>query len=237
METDFNWDNYASAVEATASILLTGATSRDELVQAARAVQEMAERTLARHRRHDGRIACGPGCSHCCVLNVAVLVPEAAAVADYLLRKLDRRELARLRRRIDRLHSDIRWCSDDERITRMQPCAFLDEAGRCGIYPVRPLLCRALTSTDPETCRLAVLLHVVDESPTILVNLFQAGLFRHSFLAFARALATAGIDDRSRELTGAVKELLDQAPQRPGHRASGRRRLENDRTPTGMLPS
>jgi Fe-S-cluster containining protein len=212
MEAEFNWDAFTLAVENTAAALLGGSPGDEELIQAARAVQELAERELARHHQHGELVACGPGCSHCCVLNVAVLTPEAAAVADYLQRKLDAPELDRMRQRIDRLYSDIRWCSDDERITRMRSCAFVDGSGRCGIYPVRPLLCRALTSTDPETCRQAVLLHVIDESPPILLNLFQANLFRQSFVALAKALAAAGLDDRSRELTGAVKSLLD----RPG---------------------
>src|SRR5690606_31118908 len=33
------------------------------------------------------------------------------------------------------------------------PCVFLGEAGKCTIYPVRPLVCRAVNSLNAEECR------------------------------------------------------------------------------------
>lgn len=209
MDAGFDFEGFASSVEQTATALLGAAPSHEELTQAARAVQEMAETALARNRANASLVACGPGCGHCCVLNVAVLAPEAAAIADYLIRKHSAAELDLQRQRIDRLYAQTRWVTDDERVTLCRPCAFLDANRCCGIYPVRPLLCRALTSIDPETCRLAIALHTVDEAPPVVTYLFQANLFRQAFIALAGALGNAGLDTGSRELTEAVKIQFD----------------------------
>lgn len=45
-------------------------------------------------------IACGRGCPHCCVLNVAVLLPEALLLAEWITRQradAERRETGQLR--------------------------------------------------------------------------------------------------------------------------------------------
>lgn len=210
MSDGFDFNEFANEIERTATALLGDAPSEDELIQACRVVQEMTETALVRHRGDASLIACGPGCSHCCVLNVAILRPEAATVVAYLERKLSTSQLMALKQKIDELHAGIRWLGDEERIRWKQPCALLDDSGNCSVYPVRPLLCRGVTSIDPETCRQAIDLLPLEEAPPVTANLFQSFLFNQAFIALARAMENAGIENRSQEMTAAIKTLLDE---------------------------
>jgi hypothetical protein len=209
MSNDFDFHGFAVEVERTATALLGDAPSDDELVQACRVVQEMAETSLVRFRGEAPLIACGPGCAHCCVVSVAVLRPEAVTIVTFLERKHSAGELLALQQKIGELYAAIRWLDEEERIRWKQPCALLDEAGTCSIYPVRPLLCRGMTSIDPESCRQAIDLLSLGDAPPVTVNLFQSFLFNQAFMALARAMENAGIENRSLEMTAAIKTLLD----------------------------
>jgi Fe-S-cluster containining protein len=210
MSDGFDFSSFAMEIERTATALLGDAQSDDELIQACRVVQEMAETALVRFRGDASLIACGPGCAHCCVVNVAVLQPEVATIVAYLERKLAAGELLALQQKVGALYAAIRWLDEEERIRWKQPCALLDEAGNCSVYPVRPLLCRGMTSIDPETCRQAIDLLPLDDAPPVTVNLFQSFLFNQAFIALARAMENAGHDSRSLEMTAAIKTLLDE---------------------------
>jgi hypothetical protein len=210
MSDGFDFNTFASEVERTATALLADAQSDDELIQACRVVQEMTETALIRHRGDSSRIACRPGCAHCCVVSVAVLRPEAATIVAYLERKLSTAELLALEQKIGELYAVIRWLDDEERIRWKQPCALLDEAETCSVYPVRPLLCRGMTSIDPQACRQAIDLLPMGEASPVTVNLFQSFLYNQAFLAMARAMENVGLDSRSCEVTEAIKTLLDE---------------------------
>jgi Fe-S-cluster containining protein len=209
MRGDFDFNGFAMEIERTATVLLGDAPTDDELIQACRVVQEMTETALVRHRGDASLIACSPGCAHCCVVNVAVLQPEAASIVDYLKRKLSAGQLLALERKIGELHAGVRWLDEEERIRWQLSCALLDEAGTCSVYPVRPLLCRGMTSIDPEACRQAIELLPLGEVSPVTVNLFQSFLYHQAFIALAQAMENAGLESSSRELTGSIKTLLD----------------------------
>jgi Fe-S-cluster containining protein len=210
MSDGFDFNSFSMEIERTATALMGDAPSDDEFIQACRVVQEMAETALVRFRGDATRIACGPGCAHCCVVNVAVLQPEATTIVAYLERKLAAGEFLALQQKVDALYAAIRWLDEEERIRWKQPCALLDEAGNCSVYPVRPLLCRGMTSIDPETCRQAIDLLPLEDAPPVTVNLFQSFLFNQAFIALARAMENAGHDSRILEMTAAIKTLLDE---------------------------
>ncbi len=210
MSDGFNFNTFSLEVERTATTLLADAQSDDELIQACRVVQEMTETALVHHRGDASLIACRPGCASCCVVNVAVLRPEAATIVAYLERKLSAAELLALEQKIGELYAVIRWLDDEERIRWKRPCALLDEAETCSVYPVRPLLCRGMTSVDPRACRQAIDLLPMGEASPVTVNLFQSFLYNQAFLAMARAMENVGLDSRSCEMTGAIKTLLDE---------------------------
>jgi len=133
MIDDFDFSKFAMEIERTATALLGDAPMDDELIQACRVVQEMAETTLARFRDDASLVACGPGCAHCCAVNVAVLQPEAVTIVAFLERKLSASQLAELEEQIDELLACIGGLDDEGRIWRNRPCALLDAAGSCSV--------------------------------------------------------------------------------------------------------
>ncbi len=100
------------------------------------------------YRAMGGTIFCGKGCQSCCMLAVNSTLSEAMLLLTHLdttqralvaERALKARELAMA------CHSLKEWlkCYREE----MGGCPFLDEAGSCSVYSVRPLSCRSLLAT------------------------------------------------------------------------------------------
>lgn len=156
-------------------------------------------------------VACAPGCDSCCVVNVAVLIPEAITIFHYLLHHYPANHCDAISARLDELSRRTRWLDDEERLLTREPCAFLDSDGLCAIHKVRPLLCRSVSSLDSETCRHAVAAVALGEPPSIAMNLFQKTLFDAAFRGLSLGLAELGLDDRSWRLTDAVCSLLKNA--------------------------
>jgi len=96
------------------------------------------------------QIYCQNGCSGCCHLAVHATFPEAVAVASQLSAGQSA-ELMNYIARIKKAHKN--WgslkCYLKEHRQKLGPCPFLNKAGSCSIYNVRPLACRALLSTRP----------------------------------------------------------------------------------------
>lgn len=153
-------------------------------------------------------IACKAGCGSCCRVNVATLIPEAHNIAAYLRRTRSAAALEELCGRMRQMLVVISGLDDDERIATNQSCAFLDQHGSCSIYPVRPLLCRSITSTCAEACRAALRCYMLNESGTVVMNMFQKDLMDTAFNTLAQLWHESGGDSRSRELTAAVYPLL-----------------------------
>jgi len=183
-----------------------------------------AEGALAFHASPSARerIACAAGCGTCCVVNVAVLYPEAVAIAEYLRRTRSASQMEALGERLEELYRQVVWLDDDERVMLRRSCVFLDDEGSCSIYPVRPFLCRSMTSASPEECRLAIALQALGENPPILINLFQKALMDEAFTATGRALSALGLDGRGVKLTVAVRQLLREAGAVEAYLAGGR---------------
>ncbi len=154
-------------------------------------------------------IACAPGCGHCCVVNVSLSIPEALAIAMYL-HHLPKPLIARQREKLDQLWLVIRGLDDEERLACKRSCAFLGEDLCCSIYPVRPLLCRSVTSTAVQHCLDALQLQVFGSSSQVLMHQFQQQLYETIFVGVTTGLARGGWDDRSFQLTGLVRYLLQQ---------------------------
>ncbi len=115
-------------------------------------------------------IACGPGCNACCAALIMVYEPEARSVARWLeapqqraVRDAFLRAYPRWREQIgdavDRAAS--RWRAGDQEGFHAimasvhaagTTCAF-DRDGECGIYPVRPNVCRNCHALEsPDRC-------------------------------------------------------------------------------------
>ncbi|MDT8420044.1 MAG: YkgJ family cysteine cluster protein [Desulfuromonadales bacterium] len=202
-----NYD-FSSCREEVSRAIATAGGDVGQLMTALREAIHRAEQRLVDSDEMDGSlIACRAGCKSCCVVNVAVLLPEAIAIAEYL-RRWPQAEREEVVARLDELWRAIRGLTDDERISVAQPCAFLDADGACRIYPVRPLLCRSITSTSAENCRQALTDQLFDQSRPVLMNLFQRENFEAVYLGVGDGLERAGLEHRSMKLTGFVRYLL-----------------------------
>jgi len=210
---------FRSGVEAMALAILQRNPSPSGQSTAARAVQHLAEETLERYQQDRRQIACRPGCGDCCQVNVTVLAPETEAIDSYLRQHLSPEKLAALRRDAHRLRLQVGGLNDEERLLARRSCLFLDSRRCCGIYPVRPLLCRSMTSTDPERCREAIALAALDQAPTVICHLWQQQLFLEAFRGLAAAMRATGGEDRSQQLVEAIWQRLRQpSGSSGGHR-------------------
>lgn len=210
----------SDSLVGTAGKKLAEAGSGEGIAEAMEWLAVLAERELSVITSGEGTcLACGPGCSFCCVVNVSVLVPEAVAIARYL-RTLPDDFLNSLYERIRRQAEKVRWVDDQERPRLRLPCAFLDERGWCLIHPVRPLLCRSVSSDDSEACK------AISNSgeAEVVMNLPQKIVYSLLFTGLAGLLQQYGMDCRSLELNRMVHNLLDRPSMVDNF--LGRRRLE-----------
>jgi Fe-S-cluster containining protein len=99
------------------------------------------------------RIACQPGCHFCCFNQIEVTPPEALSIGDYVKQHFSDKEKDRLLERLARSVNQ-KAGKTKSHLARMRqefPCPFLS-AGLCAVYPVRPLLCRAMHALDAAQC-------------------------------------------------------------------------------------
>ena len=113
--------------------------------------------------------ACARGCSECCHMNTSLSGHEARKIGRFIGR--EPRRLGRERKRSATLADELRV-----RYTGV-PCPFL-EAGRCSIYPVRPIACRTHhTMMDDESgCRLRLDADGRAVNPTPALNVSAIGI-------------------------------------------------------------
>lgn len=200
-----DFESVVATVLKTFSEALTEGNGGSDLADALAGVAAAVEAPLT------GRpAACGPGCPYCCVVNVSVLLPEAAVIADWL-RHRSRHSTegqAELLQRLAAQAVRVRWMADDERIHRQQHCAFLDGDGACSIHPVRPLVCRAVTSLDRQACQIAMNPAELDADGLVPMDCYRKQLFDAAFCGVAKALERHGLTSRSIELTTGVVAFL-----------------------------
>ncbi|BCA80721.1 YkgJ family cysteine cluster protein [Desulfuromonas sp. AOP6] len=215
MSDAFDLKGYEQSIERRARDLLSGAKNFKDCWHSVSQLYGLAEDTLARHMDpvEQKHIACTAGCGTCCAVNVAVLLPEAAAIITHLKESMGEEEVAKIIARLESLYPRILWLDDDDRVLLRQSCAFLTDQGACAIYPVRPLICRSITSANAEDCREAIAFKALGEERTVLINLFQKTLMDATFRGLGAALAGLNLDSRSVKLTVAVWTLL-QEPER-----------------------
>ncbi len=91
------------------------------------------------------RPACTAGCASCCYQTVDVATIEAIHIAERIRRRDDAEEL---QHRVAKRVRERARRGPDASI----PCAFLEADGRCGIYELRPMVCRGYNSADREDC-------------------------------------------------------------------------------------
>jgi len=220
---DQDWQNEIAAGAANTAHAACGdrpalagvvALARDMMA----ATSRLADALLA--RAPAGAVACRAGCDHCCYQIVGVTPPEALAIFDHLSQTRSDGELARFAAQVSRRRAETRGLSAGERFSPAHPCVFL-ETGRCTIYDVRPLSCRAMNSLDAGECQRRL------RDPEARAAFVAAGLGGHSFLepiqashAVSAGLQLAlselhGLDMRPLDLIGAMDLLLNAPAELP----------------------
>lgn len=167
------------------------------------AYTDLAEQ-LAGHKP----VACKVGCSHCCVLNVAVLLPEAVAIAGWLSMHCAGAGYDAQLKHLQAYALRVRWMEDSERIHRQTTCPFLNRQGGCSIYPVRPLVCRGVTSLDKAACLAALDPSQFDASHAVPMDTMRRQVMDAAFSALARAMQQQPMMSRSIELCNGVAAFL-----------------------------
>jgi len=207
--TDVKWnpDLFCAELKERLAALLSGGAQRSQLALVVEVCIEAAE-SLCRERL----LACGAGCPHCCVLNVAILLPEAMVIADWLQNALLPVELEVLKKKLALHRCWGRWMDDEERITKKEVCPFLDLAGCCLIHAVRPLACRGVSSLDSGCCREALAPSRGDEPPLVPSDLLRRAAYDESFRTLANLLKMYWLDARSIELGTGVLAFLEEPP-------------------------
>jgi Fe-S-cluster containining protein len=200
----WNGDRFRSDLTATLTMTLVGAPDCATLAMAVSQSASIAEAACF------GReMACSAGCPHCCVLNVAILLPEGMLIAEWMRTRLSTPEMEAVEQRL-RIHRCWgRWMDDDERIAKHVPCPFVDNGGSCIIHPVRPLACRGVTSLDSMSCRAALAPGVSDEVRLVPTDLLRKAAFDEGFTALSETLKSHDLDDRSIELSCGVLAFLE----------------------------
>jgi hypothetical protein len=115
------------------------------------------------HKHHDGlaaarpsaltfgdedmRLACEPGCNHCCRTPVAVVAAEAVLIAHCVARTFSPQEKLALERRMEARKAALR-----DRDARPYPLCPLNVDGKCLVYEFRPFNCRMFHSFDVGAC-------------------------------------------------------------------------------------
>lgn len=197
-------DSFCSALTLRLTDTLTGARVGAALAAAVAEAAATAEAVCT------GReMACSAGCPHCCVLNVAVLLPEAMRIAQWKSERLGPAELAVLQKELRVHRSWTRWMEDDERIAKQMTCPLLDERGSCTIHPVRPLSCRGVSSLDSARCGVALAPGTTDEVRSVPTDLLRRAAYDEAFTALGGALKQHGFDYRSIELGTGVLAFLE----------------------------
>ena len=210
MENRLGFADYTRHFQKTAYALLQAAQTPIDVAGSMHLLTVAVERDLQRFGTASEleKVACFAGCNSCCILNVAVLFPEAIAINRYLWHKLDYDQLVLLHDRLEELHIRTRWMTDEERIFLREPCAFLTEEGTCLIHCVRPLICRSITSLNPAVCKNVLDMAPFSEQQTVPMNLFQKNLMDAAFTGFGEALQQLSLDASTWRLTAAVFRVM-----------------------------
>lgn len=187
-----------SDIQAQARDIATAALKRgDSPAQAARAVIDAAEAFLAHVIEAIGlqpqmaAIQCGAGCYTCCHQMVGVtaaeleLVRDAVAALPEPLREQTQARIRDLAQRGRDLDQAGWWQA------RLR-CALLDEEGRCLVHAARPLPCRAMNSSNAETCRRAF----DGERLQVPVLTAQHKIYGHAQIGLMEAVVACGGDRR-----------------------------------------
>ncbi|MBX3190397.1 MAG: YkgJ family cysteine cluster protein [Labilithrix sp.] len=208
-------------IEVEAKIILdVFAQARDEVWSARDLVERVADtatsdaeagaREMSEQVPSTRRLlpVCQEGCAYCCHGPVFASSAEILRVAAHLRATRSPDELAALRTRAKETAARVAPLDLEQRAVEKVPCPLLDQAsGRCGVYPVRPIACRAYHSGSVEACKKGF--DACETNPLLPINpaLFHVA-HAYSF-GMMTACAAEGLDPGPYDLAVALPAALD----------------------------
>jgi hypothetical protein len=160
---------------------------------------------MARNPTDPAALACKAGCDFCCHRPVGTTAPVVFRIAAWLREHLTPAELGTVLARVvslDQITHGVTWTPKDR---PPHACAFLVD-GRCCVYEVRPLVCRAWNSVDADDCKRAL----GQDTAEMRFDLFQRTTFAGVEKGMQLAMEDAGLDGADLELTAAIRVALER---------------------------
>jgi len=152
----------------------------------------MIEQNRSEYLAAGGTLYCHSGCSGCCTLHVHCLYTEAMEIAQ-AIDEQQGEQIATYATTLQQLAQDATDLKIFLRHSRdlLGGCPFLDQQGRCRIYPVRPMACRALLSTkDPHFCSVDFSTFSSEEKQNFMSSLDRSAVnFPTHYLAAPQHMA------------------------------------------------
>ena len=200
--------------EVVGELRKEGAPAREIVGAIAGMVHEDAEAgaSTMSERVSGGRrlpLACAAGCSYCCHSStVHASTPEILRIAAWSKEHHTPEELEALKARATAVAARIAPLDLGGRAREKVACPLLDPAsGRCSVYEVRPIACRAYHSGSVEACKRA---HDDGEANPVLPidpPLFHVA-HAHGF-GMMTALVSEGLDAGPYDLAAALPVALE----------------------------
>ncbi|MCK9375037.1 MAG: YkgJ family cysteine cluster protein [Syntrophobacterales bacterium] len=151
----------ADRVKALVAETLNGGRTAEAPLQLASRAAALADDLISRfesENRLPHPIACRAGCGFCCFNQVEVTPPEALLLGHYVARNFSQAERDALMAGVSRA-LDLKAGKSKRKMARLRqqfPCPLL-QRGKCSVYEVRPLVCRAMHALATESCEQELL--------------------------------------------------------------------------------
>lgn len=187
--------------------------------------------TQAWHKHHDGfaasrpgalnfggaekRLACAPGCNHCCRSPVGVVAAEAVLIAEVVDRTFSAPERSALAGRMERRKAALR---DGDPLRTYLLCP-LNAGGECMVYESRPYNCRMFHSFDVDACERVFVAGEAHQG--LPIDPVRKQYDRLIAASANVALRAVGLDMRMIELMAALELALEAGDDRCERFAAG----------------
>jgi Fe-S-cluster containining protein len=148
-------------------------------------------------------LGCKRGCAHCCHRRVGTSPPVVLRIAAALREGSSKAEFADALARVRAVDEKTHGAAGTRSAGPPRACPFLVE-GACSIYAIRPFVCRAWNSVDPEACRRAP----GEESVEMRLDLLQRTTFAGIERGLQLAFQSSGLDAADLQFTAAIRVAM-----------------------------
>lgn len=188
---------------------LQGTQTMADAARSAMALTEAASASFRDNFPNQPVYACKSTCAACCHLFVAVPPGIAEAIAAHIEVTFSPAERAALVTRLTEAVTAAAEAEDPVRLRRR--CPLLGEDNRCSVYEVRPLTCRAFTSTSVSRCQQIVFDPAfatagVDQNPALY------RIHMEATVALQETARRRGLPAEQKGLTHALLDVLIGLP-------------------------